>query len=119
RINNITQILIDPSCPICYLGNIIPDTHRFLNFWDWLSSEYPVISYTSNTKHQLNRLISCTLPEAILERIELLVLSIRYNRSSSCIISLRLLKELDMEIDRPSKTIMINVNGERQRPIGM
>ncbi|CAI2195021.1 20062_t:CDS:1, partial [Funneliformis geosporum] len=46
---------------------------------DWLSSEYPIISYTSNTKHQLNRLISCTLPEAILGRIELLVLSIRYN----------------------------------------
>ncbi|CAI2184202.1 18086_t:CDS:2, partial [Funneliformis geosporum] len=36
-----------------------------------------------------------------------------------CIISLKLLKELDMEIDKASKTIMVNVNEERRRPLGM
>jgi hypothetical protein len=76
RTVNINQISIDPSCPICYPEHIIPDTHRFLNFWDWFSSEYPVICYTSNTKHQLNRLLNSNQPEAILGRIELLVLSI-------------------------------------------
>ncbi|CAI2200832.1 2220_t:CDS:1, partial [Funneliformis geosporum] len=39
--------------------------------------------------------------------------------SCGCIISLKLLKELDMEIDKASKTIMVNVNGERRRPLGM
>ena len=66
RTENIHQISIDPSCPICYPERIILDTPRFLNFWDWLSSEYHVISYTSNTKHQLNRLITSTQPESIL-----------------------------------------------------
>ena len=66
RTVNINQISIDLSCPICYPEHIIPDTHRFLNFWDWFLSEYPVICYTSNIKYQLNRLLNSTQPEAIL-----------------------------------------------------
>ncbi|RGB21938.1 hypothetical protein C1646_776955 [Rhizophagus diaphanus] len=38
--------------------------------------------------------------------------------SAGSIISLSLLKDLDMEITRASKTIMVNVNGERRRPLG-
>lgn len=39
--------------------------------------------------------------------------------SSGCIISYALLKELGMQIQKESKTIMINVNGERRKPMGM
>ncbi|PKB96255.1 hypothetical protein RhiirA5_404483, partial [Rhizophagus irregularis] len=38
--------------------------------------------------------------------------------SAGSIISLSLLKDLDMEITKASKTIMVNVNGERRRPLG-
>ena len=38
--------------------------------------------------------------------------------SAGSIISLRLLKDLDMEITQASKTVMVNVNGERRRPLG-
>ena len=38
--------------------------------------------------------------------------------SAGSIISLSLLKDLEMEITRASKTVMINVNGERRRPLG-
>jgi hypothetical protein len=38
--------------------------------------------------------------------------------SAGSIISLNLLKELDMEITHASKTLMVNVNGERRRPLG-
>ena len=38
--------------------------------------------------------------------------------SAGSIISLALLKDLDMEITRASKTVMVNVNGERRRPLG-
>jgi hypothetical protein len=38
--------------------------------------------------------------------------------SAGSIISLSLLKDLDMEITKASKTVMINVNGERRRPLG-
>ncbi|PKC52007.1 hypothetical protein RhiirA1_482476, partial [Rhizophagus irregularis] len=38
--------------------------------------------------------------------------------SAGSIISLSLLKDLDMEITRASKTVMVNVNGERRRPLG-
>ncbi|CAB5364533.1 unnamed protein product [Rhizophagus irregularis] len=38
--------------------------------------------------------------------------------SAGSIISLSLLKDLDMEITKVSKTIMVNVNGERRRPLG-
>jgi hypothetical protein len=38
--------------------------------------------------------------------------------SAGSIISLTLLKDLDMEITQASKTIMVNVNGERRRPLG-
>ncbi|EXX59955.1 gag-pol fusion protein [Rhizophagus irregularis DAOM 197198w] len=38
--------------------------------------------------------------------------------SAGSIISLSLLKDLDMEITQASKTIMVNVNGERRRPLG-
>ena len=38
--------------------------------------------------------------------------------SAGSIISLALLKDLDMEITRASKTVMVNVNGKRQRPLG-
>ncbi|CAI2188087.1 10891_t:CDS:2, partial [Funneliformis geosporum] len=37
--------------------------------------------------------------------------------SAECIISLKLLKDLDMEITQASKTIMVNVNGEKRRPL--
>jgi hypothetical protein len=40
------------------------------------------------------------------------------SRTAGCIISLALLKDLDMEITRASKTVMVNVNGERRRPLG-
>jgi hypothetical protein len=38
--------------------------------------------------------------------------------SARSIISLSLLKDLDMEITKASKTIMVNVNGKCQRPLG-
>ena len=38
--------------------------------------------------------------------------------SAGCIISLALLKDLDMEITQASRTVMVNVNGERRRPLG-
>lgn len=38
--------------------------------------------------------------------------------SAGCIVSLSLLKDLEMEITRASKTVMVNVNGERRRPLG-
>ncbi|PKB95328.1 hypothetical protein RhiirA5_436915 [Rhizophagus irregularis] len=38
--------------------------------------------------------------------------------SAGSIISLSLLKDLDMEIMKASKTIMVNVNRERRRPLG-
>jgi hypothetical protein len=38
--------------------------------------------------------------------------------SAGSIISLALLKDLDMEITKASRTVMINVNGERRRPLG-
>ncbi|EXX63610.1 hypothetical protein RirG_150760 [Rhizophagus irregularis DAOM 197198w] len=38
--------------------------------------------------------------------------------SAGSIISLSLLKNLDMEITKASKTVMVNVNGERRRPLG-
>ena len=38
--------------------------------------------------------------------------------SAGSIISLSLLKDLDMEITQASKTVMVNVNGERRRPLG-
>ena len=38
--------------------------------------------------------------------------------SAGSIISLKLLKDLDMEITQASKTVMVNVNGERRRPLG-
>ena len=38
--------------------------------------------------------------------------------SAGSIMSLSLMKDLDMEITHPSKTIMVNVNGERRRPLG-
>src|ERR1043165_4967476 len=38
--------------------------------------------------------------------------------SAGRIISLSLLKDLGFEIDRPSNTVMVNVNGERRRPLG-
>jgi hypothetical protein len=38
--------------------------------------------------------------------------------SARSIISLSLLKDLDMEITKASKTVMVNVNGERRRPLG-
>ena len=38
--------------------------------------------------------------------------------SAGSIMSLSLLKDLDMEITSASKTVMINVNGERRRPLG-
>ena len=38
--------------------------------------------------------------------------------SAGSIISLSLLKDLDMEITKASKTVMVNVNGERRRPLG-
>jgi hypothetical protein len=37
--------------------------------------------------------------------------------SAGSIISLSLLKDLEMEITRASKTVMVNVNGERRRPL--
>ena len=40
------------------------------------------------------------------------------SRSAGSIISLALLKDLDMEITRASKTVMVNVNSERRRPLG-
>jgi hypothetical protein len=40
------------------------------------------------------------------------------SRSAGSIISLSLLKDLDMEITKASKTVMVNVNGERRRPLG-
>src|SRR5688572_23245069 len=39
--------------------------------------------------------------------------------SSGCIISYALLKELGMQIQKESKTIMINVNSERRKPMEM
>jgi hypothetical protein len=38
--------------------------------------------------------------------------------SAGSIISLSLLKDLEMEIMRTLKTVMVNVNGERRRPLG-
>ena len=38
--------------------------------------------------------------------------------SAGSIISLSLLKDLDMEITKASKTLMVNVNGEKRRPLG-
>ena len=38
--------------------------------------------------------------------------------SAGSIISLSLLKDLEMEITQASKTVMVNVNGERRRPLG-
>lgn len=38
--------------------------------------------------------------------------------SAGCIISLNLLRDLDMEITHASKTLMVNVNGEKRRPLG-
>ena len=38
--------------------------------------------------------------------------------SAGSIISVSLLRDLDMEISRPSNTVMVNVNGERRRPLG-
>jgi hypothetical protein len=38
--------------------------------------------------------------------------------STGSIISLSLLKDLEMEITRASKTVMVNVNGERHQPLG-
>jgi hypothetical protein len=38
--------------------------------------------------------------------------------SAGSIMSLSLMKDLDMEITHPSKTVMVNVNGERRRPLG-
>src|ERR1044072_7313508 len=38
--------------------------------------------------------------------------------SVGSIISLFLLKDLGFEIDRPSNMVMVNINGERQRPLG-
>jgi hypothetical protein len=38
--------------------------------------------------------------------------------SAGCIISLKLLRDLDLEITRASKTLMVNVNGEKHRPLG-
>lgn len=38
--------------------------------------------------------------------------------SAGSIISLALLKDLDMEITKASRTVMVNVNGERRRPLG-
>ncbi|CAI2186574.1 10572_t:CDS:2, partial [Funneliformis geosporum] len=50
---------------------------------------------------------------------ELYSLSTPNKNDLKCIISLKLLKELDMKIDKASKTIMVNVNGERRQPLGM
>src|SRR5215216_6321515 len=38
--------------------------------------------------------------------------------STGCIISLKLLKDLDMKITQVLKTIMVNVNAEKRRPLG-
>ncbi|CAB4392219.1 unnamed protein product [Rhizophagus irregularis] len=40
------------------------------------------------------------------------------SRAAGSIVSCRLLNDLGMAIDRPSTTLMINVNGERKRPLG-
>ncbi|CAI2165401.1 8992_t:CDS:2 [Funneliformis geosporum] len=37
--------------------------------------------------------------------------------SAGCIISLKLLKDLDMEITGACKTIIVNVNSEKRRPL--
>ncbi|CAI2188933.1 2092_t:CDS:1, partial [Funneliformis geosporum] len=39
--------------------------------------------------------------------------------SAEYIISLKLLKDLDMKITQALKTIMVNVNGEKRRPLGV
>ncbi|CAI2173924.1 6122_t:CDS:1 [Funneliformis geosporum] len=44
------------------------------------------------------------------------ILLIIDSSSTGCIISLKLLKDLDMEITEASKTIMVNVNSEKRRP---
>src|SRR5687768_11239681 len=38
--------------------------------------------------------------------------------SAGSIISVLLLKDLDMEISRPSNTVIVNVNGEKHQPLG-
>ncbi|CAI2190368.1 19288_t:CDS:1, partial [Funneliformis geosporum] len=37
--------------------------------------------------------------------------------SAGCIIFIKLLKDLDMEITGASKTIMVNINDEKRRPL--
>jgi hypothetical protein len=39
--------------------------------------------------------------------------------SSGCIISLQFLRRLGKEVDKASETVMVNVNGERRKPVGM
>ena len=39
--------------------------------------------------------------------------------SAGSVVSLRFLQDIDMEIDKPSNIYMIDINGERRKPLGM
>ena len=39
--------------------------------------------------------------------------------SAGSVVSLKFLQEIDMEIDKPSNIYMININGEKRKPLGM
>lgn len=89
RIINFAQFSFDSSCPICYPEYSVASTPQFINFWYWFSTEYPVSTFTSNTKKQLERLINSTQTDSILGRIEILILSIRYTQNPGSYITIR------------------------------
>jgi hypothetical protein len=89
RVQNLTQLHIDPSCQHCYPEIFLEDTSQFDNFWNWFSTEYPASGYSANTQRYLQQLISTRSSQQVLELIEFLVISIRYSVSPGDYTSIR------------------------------
>ena len=76
-LNNIATYHRDFSCNNCYPSEI-PLTPNFQYFWDWISSNYPVIEYTRFTQQYFEEAAYSSTPEDVNHTIHNLIFSIRY-----------------------------------------
>ncbi|GBB94967.1 hypothetical protein RclHR1_24530001, partial [Rhizophagus clarus] len=89
-------------------NNEVPDDKNTLEVDD-------LIQVANTTRPNANQ-TSALYCEVSIKHIKFLL--IVDSGSARSIISLSLLKDLDMEITKASKTVMVNVNGERRRLLG-
>ena len=70
---------IDLSCQICYPPQ--PVNRQFQNFWDWYSTIYPAVVYTSNTQNIVDNLVNIPNPQQGQQILSNLIFSIRYHNN--------------------------------------